>query len=69
MKTRFQIESEIRGLQQLLSESDYQALKHADGALTDEEYDPIRLQRQSYREKINKLEGELKNAPDDGSAI
>ena len=69
MKTRFQIESEIRGLQQLLAESDYQALKHADGALTDEEYEPARLQRQSYREKINKLEGELKNAPDDGSTI
>ena len=56
-------------MQQLLAESDYQALKHADGALTDEEYEPARLQRQSYREKINKLEGELKNAPDDGSAI
>ena len=69
MKEKKQIQAEIRGLQQLLAESDYQALKHADGALTDEEYEPARLQRQSYREKINKLEGELKNAPDDGSTI
>ena len=69
MKTKFQIESEIRVLQQLLQATDYIALKHADGALSDEEYEPTRLKRQDYREKINQLEGELNNAPDDGSVI
>ena len=36
MRTREEMEAEIRGLQQLLAATDYKALKHADGALTDE---------------------------------
>ena len=35
MRTREEMEAEIRGLQQLLAATDYKALKHADGALTD----------------------------------
>lgn len=42
MRTREEMEAEIRGLQQLLAATDYKALKHADGALTDEEYEPTR---------------------------
>lgn len=53
------LESEIRGLKQLLASTDYKALKHADGALTDEEYEPTRLERQELRDKINTLEWEL----------
>ena len=53
------IESEIAGLKQLLTNSDYKALKHADGALTDEEYEKIRQERQKLRDKINVLEQEL----------
>ena len=60
METRIEnIQSEIRGLKLLLSNTDYKALKHADGALTDEEYEPIRLERQELRDKINALEWEL----------
>ena len=36
MRTREEMEAEIRGLQQLLAATDYKALKHADGALTDD---------------------------------
>lgn len=59
MRTREEIESEIRGLKQLLAATDYRALKHADGALTDEEYEPTRTQRSDYRQKINELEAAL----------
>ncbi len=56
---KMEIESEIRGLKQLLDASDYKALKHADGALTDEEYEATRVQRQGFRDQINALEAEL----------
>ena len=59
MRTREQIESEIRGLQQLLASTDYKALKHADGVLTDEEYEETRQIRIDYRKQINDLEAEL----------
>lgn len=59
MTEREQIEAEIRGLKQLLSATDYKALKHADGVITDEEYEPIRQLRIGYREKINELEEQL----------
>ncbi len=57
-----QIESEIAGLKQLLAASDYKALKHADGALTDEEYESTRKERQKLRNKINVLEMGLEQA-------
>lgn len=56
------LESEIRASKQILAQSDYKALKHADGALTDEEYEPTRLERQELRDKINALQWELKDA-------
>ena len=59
MRTREQIESEIRGLQQLLASTDYKALKHADGVLTDEEYEETRQLRIDYRKQIHDLEAEL----------
>ena len=57
--TREQIEAEIRGLQQLLTATDYKALKHADGVISDEEYEETRQLRIDYRQKINNLEAEL----------
>ncbi len=55
------IESEIAGLKQILASTDYKALKHADGALTDAEYKETRAQRQELRDKINELETELES--------
>ena len=56
MRTREEMEAEIRGLQQLLAATDYKALKHADGALTDE---PTRTQRAEYRKQINDLQAAI----------
>ena len=53
------IQSEIAGLKQILAATDYKALKHADGVLSDEEYAVTKAQRQELRDKINELETEL----------
>lgn len=57
-RKKTQLESEIAGLKQLLAGSDYKALKHADGALTDAEYEETRQERQRLRDEINALEQE-----------
>lgn len=46
-------------LKRLLVESDYRAIKYAEGCYTEEQYAPYRTQRQSYRDEINQLEAEL----------
>ena len=43
-------------LKQKLQETDYLAIKHFEGYLTDYEYEPIKLQRQAWRDEINQLE-------------
>lgn len=59
----FEIESEnkISQLKQNLSDTDYKAIKFAEGELTEEEYAETKAQRKSWRKEINKLEEELKN--------
>lgn len=57
--------AEINALKILLRDSDYKALKHADGALTDEEYEPIRAQRAAWRAKINELEAQIPEDTED----
>ena len=49
--------AEIRALKDLLGQTDYKALKHADGALSDEEYAETKALRAQWRAKINELEG------------
>lgn len=53
------IKSEIAALKQLLAQTDYKALKHADGVLSDADYKETREYRQKLRDKINELEKEL----------
>ena len=48
----------IDELKVLLIESDYKATKYAEGWLTEEEYAPIKAQRQAWREEINRLENQ-----------
>lgn len=50
---------QISNLKQKLSDTDYQAIKHSENVMTDEEYEPIRQLRQSWREEINELEKKL----------
>ncbi|WP_270847548.1 hypothetical protein [Candidatus Collinsella stercoripullorum] len=55
-KTIDGIDAEIAACKILLNNSDYQAMKHADGALTDEEYAEMKAKRQGWRDTINELE-------------
>lgn len=50
----------INELKKLLSSTDYQAIKYAEGLITEEEYEPIKTQRQAWRNEISELEAVLK---------
>ena len=47
-------------LKQKLKDTDYKAIKYAEGELSVEEYSETKAQRRAWREEINKLEEELK---------
>lgn len=47
----------IAELKKQLSDTDYQVLKWKEGELTDEEFEPMRLQRKAWREEIRSLGG------------
>lgn len=49
----------INELKQALRDSDYKAIKYAEGLITPEAYEPIKLQRQAYRAEINALESKI----------
>ena len=49
-------------LKQKLEDTDYKAIKYAEGELSVEEYAETKAQRRAWREEINKLEEELKDA-------
>ena len=59
MNENNELQGEINALKQLLSNTDYQAIKHSEGEMTDKEYASIREKRQKWREKINELEKQL----------
>ena len=46
---------EIGQLKAQLAETDYKAIKFAEGWLTAEEYAPIKAERQALRDRINEL--------------
>lgn len=49
----------IDELKILLKKSDYKFNKYGEGWMTEEEYAPIRAQRQAWRDEINSLEQDL----------
>jgi hypothetical protein len=49
----------IDELKAQLADSDYKAIKFAEGWIPEEEYAPIREERQKIRGEINRLESEL----------
>ena len=49
-------EIEINELKKKLSESDYKAIKYAEGQMSEKEYEPIKAERQEWRDRINFLE-------------
>ena len=46
----------IAELKANLSTTDYQAIKYAEGWISEEDYAPIKAQRQAWRNEINELE-------------
>ena len=51
------IDKEIAELKIKLEKTDYKVLKYVEGVLSDEEYIPLKEERQNYRNRINELEG------------
>lgn len=49
-------EREIKELKAKLDATDYQAIKYAEGELSEKEYEPTRVQRREWRARINELE-------------
>ena len=54
-----EMRKEIGKLKEKLKQTDYHAIKYAEGALSLTEFAPIREQRQTWRDEINLLEYEL----------
>lgn len=52
-------QTRIAELKCKLSETDYQAIKYAEGLISETDYAPIKAQRQAWRDEINALESEL----------
>lgn len=50
-------QARISELKMLLAESDYKAIKFAEGWLTGDEYAVTKAERQAWRDEINALEG------------
>lgn len=48
---------QIAILKQQLADTDYKAIKYAEGLITAEDYAATKAQRQAWREQINALEG------------
>lgn len=51
---------EIEQCKAQLSATDYQAIKHSEGLIPEEDYAPIKAQRQALRDRINALEERLR---------
>ena len=56
---QYEIQNQISELKGKLIETDYQAIKYAEGQISETDYAPIKAQRQEWRNKINQLEKEI----------
>ena len=56
---RMEAERKISELKAKLRDTDYKAIKYAEGELSEEEYAPTKAERSDWREQINQLEGEM----------
>ncbi len=58
------LKHKIAILKKYLSDTDYQAIKYAEGVLSAEEYAPIKAKRQKWRNEINEFEEEINKLPE-----
>lgn len=56
-KNNFELVQEYK---QKLRETDYKAIKYAEGLISETDYAPIKAERENYRKAINSLEISLK---------
>lgn len=56
LKSQEQKGERIKELKQLLSNTDYKAIKYSEGLISEEEYAEVKAQRQAWRDEINQLE-------------
>lgn len=54
-----EVRLEITRLKHLLADSDYKAIKFAEGEMTAEDYESTKTQRKAWRAEINALEDEI----------
>ena len=62
-REKYLVESDIAIKKQMLAQTDYKALKYAEGEISEEEYLDTRNQRSLWRNEINELEAELATYP------
>lgn len=53
------LQDEYNYYQQKIAETDHKLFKYVEGYYTDEEYEPIKQERESYRVKIRELENKI----------
>ena len=54
-----EVQRKINEIKAKLSQTDYQAIKYAEGFISEADYAQIKAQRQAWRDEINALEAEL----------
>jgi len=54
-----EMQGEINALHQLLTNSDYKAIKYSEGLILDDDYAETKAKRQEYRDRINVLQEEI----------
>ena len=54
-----EVQRKISEIKAKLSQTDYQAIKYAEGFISEIDYAQIKAQRQAWRDEINALESEL----------
>lgn len=49
--------NEIAELKRQLADTDYKAIKHSEGLISDEDYEEVKAQREAIRQRIRELGG------------
>lgn len=49
--------NEIADLKRQLADTDYKAIKHSEGLISDEDYEAVKEQREAIRQRIRELGG------------
>lgn len=60
MDTISEKELQIIALKSNLQKTDYEAIKYAEGLITEADYATIKAQRQAWRNEINTIEAQIK---------